>query len=854
MASATTSGFLDALEKSGLLTAAAVAQARDWVEADDGAATDGDAVAKRLIAERLITRFQAKQLLAGRHRGFFIAEKYKILELLGEGGMGRVLLCEHMLLRRLVALKLMQGTERYASAVDRFLREARAAASLHHPNIAQVFDVDRSERGPYLVMEYIDGIDLHRLTSKIGPLPIERAVHYVRQAAAGLQHAHDAGLVHRDIKPLNVMLDRTGGIKLLDLGLARFFNAEQNDKLTQQHDVSAILGTADFIAPEQALESSTADIRADIYSLGLTFYFLLTGKLPFGPGKPIQKLLWQQVRDPEPILKVRPEIPDGLAGVLEQMIRKKPEERHATPAEVMAALEPWDCATVGPPTAEEMPPTLPSAYRLGISPVQKPGAAATSRVSVSDSGEVSGVLGGSTADPKLRPLPERRDQPNGPMSDVRPVSESPAAETPNRGAGPTKLTAPAVPQVQTWMEAEMTSSVPAAAPNLLPPPRAARKVDRRRVALWAGGACGVVLLLGVCGIVTKLVLSRGEPTARASHGAAIAAPSGSAAPAVPATGLSLRGGGSTFVRPIIEHWSQRYRDSHGVQVDYVGVGSSKGIEGVTSKLLDFGCTDAYLSDQQLAEAGGRMLHVPLVLGAVVPTYNVPQESGGAPLRFTGPVLAQIYLGRIKNWNDPAIAVNNPGVKLPDLPIMPVYRSDGSGSTSIWTEYLAKASAEWKDQVGTGTKVKWPVGTGAEKSNGVADAVSRTTGGIGYVELSYALSNGLPVGQVKNAAGSFVTPSIDSVTAAAVASLHSIPADMRYSLTDAPGAASYPIAGTSWALLYADQPYGKGKELAEFLKWATSDGQAYVGDLHYGRLPPELAALVRKSLDDLTAGR
>ena len=250
-----------------------------------------------------------------------------------------------------------------------------------------------------------------------------------------------------------------------------------------------------------------------------------------------------------------------------------------------------------------------------------------------------------------------------------------------------------------------------------------------------------------------------------------------------------------------------------------------------------------------------MLHIPLVLGAVVPTYNVPiTGQGSTALRFTGPVLANIYLGKITRWNDPAIAVNNPGLKLPDLPIAPVYRSDSSGTTSIWTEYLSKASGEWKAEVGSGTKVTWPVGAGAEKSDGVADAVSRTVGGIGYVELSYALSNGLPCGQVKNSAGTFIAPSIDGVTAAAAASLKDIPADMRYSLTDAPGTASYPIVGTSWALLYAEQPYGKGKELVEFLLWATTEGQQFVGDFRYGRLPPELTEMIRRSLEQAASNR
>ncbi len=219
-----------------------------------------------------------------------------------------------------------------------------------------------------------------------------------------------------------------------------------------------------------------------------------------------------------------------------------------------------------------------------------------------------------------------------------------------------------------------------------------------------------------------------------------------------------------------------------------------------------------------------MIHVPLVMGAVVPTYNLPDQAGQPiALRFTGPILADIYLGKITKWNHPAIASVNPGQTLPDLKIEPVHRRDGSGTTAIWTDFLCKASARWKSQIGSGTTVTWPGGTAAEKNDGVADAVSRTDGAIGYVELSFALANNLPVGMVKNKAGAFVAPSIEGITTAA-ASLKPIPPDLRYSLTDAPGQASYPIVGTTWAIVYIDQPSGKGRELARFFRWATGEGQ------------------------------
>ncbi len=320
-------------------------------------------------------------------------------------------------------------------------------------------------------------------------------------------------------------------------------------------------------------------------------------------------------------------------------------------------------------------------------------------------------------------------------------------------------------------------------------------------------------------------------------------------PAMPASGVVLRGGGSTFVKPIMEHWAGIYQKQTGVTIEYTAVGSSKGIDGVTAKFLDFGCTDAFMSDKQLAETSGSVLHIPLVMGAVVPTYNVPDESGKqVQLRFTGALLANIYLGKVTKWNDATIAVNNPGQHLPELDIVAIHRKEGSGTTSIWTDYLSKASADWKVRVGSGTKVEWPVGIAAEKSDGVADAVSRTPGAIGYVELSFALGNGLPAGEVKNETGVFMSASIDSITSAAAGSLHDIPDDLRYSLTDAPGQGSYPIVGTAWAVIYLEQPRGKKDDLVKFLRWATSDGQQFVGNLKYGRLPPELVAKIQDALE------
>jgi phosphate transport system substrate-binding protein len=266
------------------------------------------------------------------------------------------------------------------------------------------------------------------------------------------------------------------------------------------------------------------------------------------------------------------------------------------------------------------------------------------------------------------------------------------------------------------------------------------------------------------------------------------------------------------------------------------------------RVLEFGCTDAAMTDQQLAKARdtfGEVVHIPLALGAVVPTYNLPDLK--EPLRFTGPALADIFLGKIRKWNHPAITANNPGVVLPDLEITVVHRSDSSGTTFIWTDFLRKVSAEWETKIGSGTKVTWPIGEEGEKNDGVAKAVSRKVGAIGYVELSFALERNLKVGLVKNQSGKYVEPTLESVTAAGNASLRTIPSDLRFSLTDAPGEDSYPIAGTAWAVLYANQTDTKGKEIVTFLNWATHEGQVHLKELRYAPLPPRLAARCEEKL-------
>ncbi len=312
-----------------------------------------------LIAAGLITNFQSEQLLKGKWRGFTIG-RYKVLERLGSGGMGNVYLCEHMQVHRKVAVKVLPTSQSHnPSALGRFYREARAAGVLDHPNLVKAHDIDQEGELHFLVMDYVDGSSLQYIVSRRGSLPPLRAAHYVSQAAEGLQHAYQAGLLHRDVKPANIMLDRMGTIRVLDLGLARFY-LDDNDLLTLKYDDRNVLGTADFVSPEQALNSHDVDIRTDIYSLGATFYFLLVGHPPFPTGKIAQKLIWHQVRQPTPVRQLRPEIPAALAAIVEKMMTKNPAQRYQTPAEVVEALLPWTAEPIDPPSDEEMPQLSPA--------------------------------------------------------------------------------------------------------------------------------------------------------------------------------------------------------------------------------------------------------------------------------------------------------------------------------------------------------------------------------------------------------------------------------------------------------------------------------------------------------------
>ena len=311
----------------------------------------------------------------------------------------------------------------------------------------------------------------------------------------------------------------------------------------------------------------------------------------------------------------------------------------------------------------------------------------------------------------------------------------------------------------------------------------------------------------------------------------------------------LTGAGATFPYPIYSKWFTEYSAQHGgVQINYQSIGSGGGIKQVTSGLVDFGASDGPMTDQQLNDAQIKVQHIPTVLGAVVPVYNLPSVK--ADLNFSGDVIADIYLGKIKNWNDARIAKDNPGVKLPDQNIFVSHRADGSGTTYIFTDYLSKVSSEWKDRVGKGTAVQWPVGIGGKGNEGVASLVRQTPGAFGYVELIYAMQNKIAFGSVKNSSGKFVKASIEGVTNAA-ASVKQMPADYRVSITNAPGADAYPISSFTWLLipLKAKNP-ANAKVLKDFLEWMVDHGEGEAANLYYAPLPPSVASRVKQTISKL----
>jgi phosphate transport system substrate-binding protein len=324
--------------------------------------------------------------------------------------------------------------------------------------------------------------------------------------------------------------------------------------------------------------------------------------------------------------------------------------------------------------------------------------------------------------------------------------------------------------------------------------------------------------------------------------------------AAPLGAQTLTGAGATFPNPIYTKWFDAYNKQTGMRINYQSIGSGGGIRQFTEGTVDFGATDGPMNDSQIQAVSGNVLHVPTVLGAVVVTYNAP-SLGGAKLKFDGDLLVDIFMGRVTKWNDKRIAALNPGVKLPDLDVIVVHRSDGSGTTYVFTDFLNKFSREWRDKVGFATSVNWPVGLGGKGNEGVTRQVKQVEGAIGYVELIYALSNDLPFADIKNSSGAFVTPSLESVTGAAAGTKLKADTDFRVSITNAPGADAYPIASFTWLLVHKDgKDVAKAKQIKDFLTWMISpDAQAMARELHYAPLPKEVVALVQARLPTLKAG-
>ena len=330
----------------------------------------------------------------------------------------------------------------------------------------------------------------------------------------------------------------------------------------------------------------------------------------------------------------------------------------------------------------------------------------------------------------------------------------------------------------------------------------------------------------------------------------------SAAKAAASAGVDLNGAGATFPQPIYYKWFADYQAKTGIKINYQSIGSGGGIRQLSEMTVDFGASDAPMTDKEMAGAkGGPIMHIPTVMGAVVITYNVPGLT--APLKLTGPIVADVFLGKITKWNDARIASLNAGAKLPASDIIVVHRSEGSGTTFIFSDYLASVSPAWAKAPGRGKELQWPAGIGAKGNEGVSGQIKQTEGAMGYIELAYATQNKLPYAMIKNASGAFVAPSVESVTKAAEGAIAKLPAntDYRFSIVNAPGAAAYPISSLTWLLVYRSQPEAaKAKKLVDFLKWALTEGEASAVSLDYAPLPAAVTTKLSARLDSIQTGK
>jgi phosphate transport system substrate-binding protein len=317
--------------------------------------------------------------------------------------------------------------------------------------------------------------------------------------------------------------------------------------------------------------------------------------------------------------------------------------------------------------------------------------------------------------------------------------------------------------------------------------------------------------------------------------------------------ISIKGAGATFPAPLYTKWASEYgKKFPNIQLDYNSVGSGGGVKNIQSQTVDFGASDDPMKDEDLKAAQGEILHIPTVLGAVVVTYNLPNL--GKPLRFSPDVLADIFLGKITKWNDPRIKADNADVNLPGDSISVVHRSDGSGTSAVFTDYLSKVSPEWKEKVGAGKSPNWPTGIGAKGNEGVSGQVKQTPNTIGYIELVYAKQNNLPIALIKNQAGNFVEPTLESVTAAAAESINNTPEDLRAVITNAAGANAYPISSYTYVLIYKDQKdAAKGKAVVDYLWWAIHEGQDIAKSMNYAPLPADIVKRTEAKLNSITSG-
>jgi phosphate ABC transporter phosphate-binding protein len=707
---------------------------------------------------------------------------YRVLKVLGHGGMGVVFQAEDTHLQRTVALKvILPAVAANPLARDRFLREARAGAALKSDHVVTIYQVGQDRDIPYLAMEFLEGQTLEDRLKGGAPLSVAEILRIGREAATGLAAAHARGLIHRDIKPANIWLEApTGRVKLLDFGLARAADPTQAGSAITQ--AGNIVGTPEFMSPEQG-RGEELDARSDLFSLGAVLYLMCSGRKPFQGTSAMAVLTALAVGSPPPIREINPNVPSALAELVERLLAKERVRRPGSADELSAALAAIEAGT---PLSAGSGAHAPSS--IGGAPIEAAEAFARR----------SPTLSRSQPEPRneITQLGNEITQLGSEVGHAKQIGADQKFHLRSRRAVPIVLTLAAV----------------------------------------VAGA------LGVGGLIWWQA-ARQDPSVNAPNKDKPKDPEQPPKPALFA-GTVLNGGGSTFIDPLMQRWAVIYEKRQGVRIDYQSVGSTRGTQGVLNHVYLFGCSDAALTDQQLAKIkqdGDSVLHVPLALGAIVPSYNLPNVKG--QVRFTGPILADIYLGKIVKWNDAALRIANPGIDLPDMPITPVHRGDQSGTSFVWTDYLSKVSGEWKTKIGATTLLKRPGGLAGTGNNGVAALVSRNVGALGYVELTYALENNLHFGQVKNGEGRFITPSVESVTAAAEA-LTTIPDDLRLPFTDGAGEATYPIVGASYALLHADQRSNpSGRELVAFLRWATHEGQAFVKDLRYAPLPPELVGRI-----------